>query len=466
MLFDLVIKAGTIVSENELILSDLAVNAGKIAAIGPDLHGNQEISAAGLLVLPGAVDPHVHIEMPTPMTTTSDTWASSSRAAIFGGTTTVIDFIEPDYPEQPLLESYQNRLAQAQGKSNTDFNFHMTICSGDKNTLDQVQSVVNAGIPSFKVYTTYTGFHLNDDQILAVLDAVKKANGLVIVHAESDAIIKHATTQLKKNARLALADFPDSRPSLAEKEAVERVLSLADACKAPVYIVHVSTRAGAEAIGKARLSGQAAWGETCPQYLLLNDKYIRTEDFSGAKYVCCPPLRSPTDQEGLWKALQDNSIQTIGTDHCSFNFVGQKDLGKESFSNIPAGLPGIETRLGLLYTYGVKKDRISIKEWVALCCTQPARLFGLYPRKGALIPGADADIILFDPNGKAIISHTNLHEDVDYTCYEGFDMEGQVQTVLLRGEVLIHNGIWVGKSNSGCFIPGIPFTTNPNGLSA
>ena len=457
MLFDLVIKAGTVVSGTQVFQADLAINAEKIAAIGSDLHGHQEISAAGLLVLPGAVDPHVHIEMPTNITSTSDTWPSGSRAAVFGGTTTVIDFIEPNYPDQPLLESFQDRLAQAQGKSSADFNFHMTLCSGDAKTLDQVQSVLDAGLPSFKVYTTYSGFHLDDEQILAVMDAVKKAGGLVIVHAESDAIIKRATARLKQEARLGLVDFPESRPGLAEKEAVERILCLADTCKAPVYIVHVSTRLGAEAIGQARRSGQAAWGETCPQYLLLNDGFIRTDDFSGAKYVCCPPLRSPIDQQGLWNALNDNSLQTIGTDHCSFNYVGQKDLGKDSFLSIPAGLPGIETRLRLLYTYGVKQNRISLQEWVSLCCTEPARLFGLYPRKGTLLPGADADIVLFDPNGKETLTHARLHEAVDYTCYEGFDVEGQIKTVLLRGNVLIRDGQWVGSSNGGCFIPGLPF---------
>jgi dihydropyrimidinase len=453
-LYDLVISDGTLVCGGEVLRADLAVSAGKIVAIGSHLEGRETISAAGLLVLPGGVDPHVHIQMPTAVTVTSDTWPSGSRAAAFGGTTTVIDFVEPNYPGQPLLESYRERLAQAQAKSAVDFGFHMTLCAAEAATLDQVEGVVAAGMPSFKVYTTYPGFHLDDEALLAVFDAVKAAGGLVVVHAESDAIIRRATARLKKAERLSVADFPASRPGQAEKEAVARVLSLAAACGAPVYIVHVSTRAGAEVIAQARGGGQAAWGETCPQYLLLDEGYIRTADFTGAKYVCCPPLRTLSDQEGLWAALHSGDLQTIGTDHCAFNYAGQKDLGQDSFLNIPSGLPGIETRLRLLYTYGVKPGRLSLTEWVSLCSTTPARLFGLYPCKGTLIPGADADIVLFDPNASGRLTHAGLHEEVDYTPYEGFAVAGQVRTVLLRGRVLVRDGRWVGPADGGRFVAG------------
>ncbi len=454
---DLVIKDGTLVCGADVFTADLAVDGGRIAAIGGGLRGRRELSAAGLLVLPGAVDPHVHIQMPAGATITSDTWAGATRAAAFGGTTTVIDFIEPAYPGQALLEAYRERAAEARGQSVVDFNFHMTLCAADAATLSQVPDVLAAGMPSFKVYTTYSGFHLADEELLAVFDAVQAAGGLVIVHAESDAITRRAQTRLKQAGRLQVADFPDSRPALAEQEAVERVLALASACAAPVYIVHVSTHAGARAIAAARLAGQAAWGETCPQYLLLNDSLIRSADFSGAKYVCCPPLRAPADQDGLWEALRVGSLQTVGTDHCAFNYAGQKEMGRESFLQIPAGLPGIESRLRLLYTYGVRHGRLSLTEWVSLCCSAPARLFGLYPRKGVLAPGADADIVLFDPRPSATLTRADLHEEVDYTPYEGLALSGQVRSVLLRGEMLLHDGQWLGAPGGGQFVPGQPF---------
>ena len=462
MLYDLVIKDGALVTSHGVYQAEIGIQGKKIAEIGPQLNGREQISAHGMLVLPGGVDPHVHLEMPTPATMTSDTWETGSKAAAFGGTTTVIDFIEPRYPHQPLLESFREYLDKAQGQSAIDFSFHMTLCTADEDTLRQAAGVVEAGMPSFKVYTTYAGFQLTDLELLAVFEAVHQSHGLVIVHAESDAIIQHAIRRLQADGRLAVRDFPGSRPAIAEKEAVERILSLADYAGAPVYIVHVSSQAGAAAIARARQDGQAAWGETCPQYLLLDETRLETNDFSGAKFVCCPPLRASKDQQALWSALQQGGLQSVGTDHCAFNFNGQKDLGRKSFLEIPSGLPGIELRLPLLYTYGVKTGRLSLAQWVDVCCTAPARLFGLYPQKGELAPGADADIVIFDPNPLASVSHAALHENVDYTPYEGFELAGKVQTVLLRGQALIKAGQWVDRLPGGDFVPGSAFqTTEP-----
>jgi dihydropyrimidinase len=369
----------------------------------------------------------------------------------------VIDFIEPRYPKQPLLESFQERLSQAQGQSAIDFSLHMTLCAADIETLQQIPRVVEAGIPSFKMYTTYAGFHLSDEELLSAFEAIAKAKGLAIVHAESDSIIQHSVAELKNAGRLSLSDFPLSRPSLAEKEAVERVLNLADHAGTPVYIVHVSTRSGSVAIAQARQNGQSAWGETCPQYLLLDESCIQTDDFSGARFVCCPPLRTRQDQEALLTALAKGSLQTVGTDHCAFNFYGQKELGKDSFLEIPSGMPGIELRLALLYTYGVKTGRLTLEQWVELCCTAPARLFGLYPRKGGLHRGADADIVIFDPDHKEAITHSAMHESVDYTPYEGINLAGKVKTTLLRGHALVRDGVWVGDQKGGNFVKGAAF---------
>ena len=331
MFNDLVIKNGNLVTRSGIHQADVGIQNGRITEIAPAIKGQEEISAEGMLVLPGGVDPHVHFEMPTPTTVTSDTWETGSKAAAFGGTTTVVDFVESRYPKQPLLESFRERLGQAQGRSAIDFSLHMTLCELDTETLEQIAGVVAAGMPSFKMYTTYTGFHLSDEEMLTALEAIANAKGLAMVHAELDAIIQNAVHRLQNAGRLSVKDFPMSRPATAEKEAVERVLNLSSYAGAPVYIVHVSTRSAAAAIARARQKGQSAWGETCPQYLLLDQDRVRTEDFSGAKFVCCPPLRTKPDQEYLWACLTEGKLQTVGTDHCAFNFEGQKDLGKTFF---------------------------------------------------------------------------------------------------------------------------------------
>ncbi len=457
MRYDLVIKGGSLVRSSGISRADIGIQDGKIAEIAPELEGRQVISAAGMLVLPGGVDPHVHLEMPTGVTVTSDTWATGSKAAAFGGTTTVVDFIEPSYPQQPLLDSFDERLGQAAGHSAIDFSLHMTLCAADAPTLQQIPAVVAAGMPSFKMYTTYTGFRLSDEELLAALAAIGQAQGLALVHAESDAIIQQALQQLQAAGQTSLSDFARSRPGVAEKEAIERVLNLAQAAGAPVYIVHVSTQEGAAAIARARRSGQAAWGETCPQYLLLDESCIQTQDFSGAKFVCCPPLRTRQDQAGLWAALSNGELQTVGTDHCAFNYQGQKEMGRGAFTQIPSGLPGIELRLELLYTYGVKTGRLTPEQWVDLCCTAPARLFGLYPQKGELLPGSDADIVIFDPLHTETVTHAAVHENVDYTPYEGMELAGKVKSTFLRGQALVRDGAWVGEAQAGKFVKGGPF---------
>lgn len=452
-----VIKNGTLITSAGVYKADVGIQGEKIASISNDLDGDETIDASGMLVVPGGVDPHVHLEMATKSTVTSDDWYSGTQAAAFGGTTTVIDFVELFQPKQLLMDAFNQRLDQAKGKANVDFGFHMTICAVDKSTLQQMQSVVNHGMPSFKFYTTYQGFKLNDEDLLNAFEAMNLVGALPLVHAESDAIIQKATHQLGPEMLTKISAFPGSRPAIAEKEAIDRVLSLAAYMRTPVYFVHVSTREGALAIENARKNGQAAWGETCPHYLILDDSNIKTSDFNGSKFVCNPPLRAPENLPALWTALHDGTLQAIGTDHCSFNFLGQKDLGKSSFLDIPPGLPGIELRLSLIYTFGVLRGLISLNQWIEVCCTNPARLFGIYPQKGDLIPGADADIVLFDPTHKIKVSKSILHEKVDYTPYEGLEITGIVNSTFLRGNRLVHNGEWYGNSESGRFIRGSKF---------
>jgi len=456
MEFELVIKNGTLVTAWETFQADIGINAGKIAAIGLGLTGERIIDAHRLLVLPGAIDPHVHLEMPTPVATSSDDWFTGTRAAAIGGTTTVIDFVE-SLPGESLQQALKNRRSLAESKAVIDFSFHMTLNRVDAHTLGEIPMIVASGVTSFKCYTTYS-MRLDDNQMLLGLDAVGKAGGLTIVHAESDAIINRLREHYLKADQIAPRYHPLSRPAASEGEAVERVLGLAEAVGAPVYIVHVSTQRGAEAIGRARSRGQAAFGETCPQYLLLTDECYDYPGFEGAKFICSPPLRKSTDQSTLWQALKNNVLQAVGTDHCPFFYAGTKNLGRPlddppPFTQIPGGIPGIETRISLTHTYGVRTGRLTLNQWVAACSTGPAQLFNLYPHKGTLVPGADADIVLFDPEKHVTLSTDVLHSNVDYTPYEGFELRGYPVMTLLRGDKIAEDGEFVGNARGGKYLP-------------
>ncbi|MEJ5202080.1 MAG: dihydropyrimidinase [Anaerolineales bacterium] len=451
--FDLVIQNGTLVIGNQIMPSDIGILDGKIAAIARGLSGRKTFSAQNMLVIPGGIDPHVHLEMPTPTTITSDDWFTGTRAAAFGGTTTVIDFIEPE-KDETLLEAFHKRRAQAEAKCVIDFSLHMTISRTDPETLAEIQTVIRTGIPSFKHYTTYEGFALPDEGLLAAFNAIAQAGGLVLVHAENDAIIKYSTLQLKSSGQLEPRFYPLSRPAIAEVEAIRRVILLARFTGVPLYIVHISTATGASAVEKARYHGQAVFGETCPQYLLLDQgRYQDKDPLYAAGHICAPPLREPKDNLSLWRMLQNGTLQTIGTDHCAFNLHGQKDKGLNCFTNVPGGVPGIESRLALMYTYGVRRGYLTLEQWIDCCCTLPARIFGLAPRKGVLAIGADADIVIFDPNRKVTITKDLLHENVDYTPYEGFELHGYPVATFLRGELLVDQGQWVATGFNGKFIP-------------
>jgi len=460
MEYDLVISGGKLVKADSLVKMDVGITDGVIAGFGKDLAGRKQLDATGLLVIPGGVDPHVHLEMPTPVATSSDDWYTGTRAAACGGTTTVIDFVEPGAKES-LLHAFEVRRSQAGGKAVIDFSCHMTLDRVDSETLEQIPEVIAAGLTSFKCYTTYA-MRLDDTQLLAALNAVGDAGGLTIVHAESDAIVNHLRKSFIQSGYTSPKYHPLSRPAAAEGEAVERVLALAEVAGAPVYIVHVSTQRGAEAIRRAQDRGGAAYGETCPQYLVLTDACYGVPGFEGAKYICSPPLRKPADQEGLWKALSAGVLQAVGTDHCPFFYQGTKNLGRPlddppPFTQIPGGIPSIEARLALLYTFGVGAGRITLSQWVHACSTGPARMFGLYPRKGALELAADADLVLFDPDKSVTLSTQQLHENVDYTPYEGIKLKGYPMVTVARGRIIVQDGEYTGGDPQGRFLSRDPF---------
>jgi dihydropyrimidinase len=436
--FDLVIHGGLLVSDSGSQKADLGIIDGKIAAVGLNFSGKEVLDASGLMVIPGGVDPHVHLNMPTATTVTSEDWFSGTLAAAHGGTTTVLDFVEP-LPGQSLQDALQARQAEADGQAWLDYGLHMTIA--DAKLIPQIESLVEKGVSSFKIYTTYGKMQLNDYEIVAVLDAVKAIHGIVMVHAENDAIVRHATQTLVNEGKLEPRWHPHSRPALAEVEAVQRMIYLARVSGTNLYLVHLSTGGAVKAAGKALRDGQNLVAETCPQYLLLNrERYQDEKPEVAAGFVCSPPLRNPNDQQAIWHALRQKTVLSIGSDHCAFTIDPQKKAALGDFRTIPGGIPGIELRYPMLYHFGVRSGMLTLEQWVALCSTNPAKSFGIWPQKGSLLVGADADLVLFDPNKEFSVTVEHLHEKVDYTPYEGFALMGYPVMTLIKGKKLIEHG--------------------------
>jgi dihydropyrimidinase len=455
MKFDLVIQNGTLVTAGDTFQADIGVRDGKIAALGQNLTGAEIVDASGLLVTPGFIDPHVHLEMPTPAGKSSDDWFTGTRAAAIGGTTTVIEFVEPEADES-LIHALDIRRELAASKAVIDFSFHMSIDRVDAKTLAEIPVVIAAGLTSFKCYTTYA-MKLDDAQLLSALKAVGQAGGLTIVHSENDAIVNQLRADFIAAGQAEPRYHPLSRPAASEGEAIERVIALAQAAEAPVLIVHVSTQLGVEAIRRAQGRGQIVYGETCPQYLLLTDAGYSEPGFLGAKYICSPPLRKAADQTALWNTLSNGGFRVVGTDHCPFFYEGVKNLGRPlndppPFTKIPGGMPGIEARPALLYTYGVRAGRLTLNQWVDVCATGPAQVYQMYPQKGSLAPGADADIVLFDPEKRVTLSTEVLHENVDYTPYEGFELTGYPVKTFTRGRLIVENGELIAEEHKGQFL--------------
>lgn len=445
---DLVIKQGTIVTADNIDVADIGIDGETIAAIGQDLSGQVEIDARGKLVTPGAVDIHVHLQMPIGKFTSTDDFFHGTRAAAFGGTTCIIDFVERQ-PAENMVEAIAARRALADPKVAIDYGLHMTLGPAEIPMLAQVPDAFAAGCTSFKLYMAY-GLRLTDDQLLLALEAIRDVGGLPVVHAENWDVITALVRRNLANGRSQPHWHPRSRPELLEAEAANRVMDIASYVGVPLHIFHVSCGAVAERIAAARSRGDDVTGETCPQYLLLNQEMYDAPGVDGALPVCSPPLRPATEQAALWQRLTTGDLQLVTTDHCPFTSA-EKESGLLDFSQIPGGVPSIEMRFPALYTHGVRKGHLTVNQWVDVCCTAPARRLGL-PGKGDIVVGGDADVVVFDPELEFVLSSNSLHETAGWTPYEGMSLTGWPTVTISRGRVIVQNGEFHGEPGRGRFI--------------
>lgn len=412
------------------------------------------IDARGRLVIPGAIDPHTHMELPVAGTVSRDTFESGTRAAAFGGTTTIIDFAGQTRG-RPLREGLEAWMARAEGRCAIDYGFHMMVNDVNPATLAEMDAFVAEGVTTFKLFTAYPGVQLSDDgAILRAMLRTADNGGLVLMHAENGVAIDVLAARYADAGQRAPWYHGISRPAGLEAECVGRVIRLAEAAGVPVYVVHLSSRDALEEVVRGRQRGARAYAETCPQYLFLTLDDLRG-DFDGARYVCSPPLRSRDHHEALWRGLSRGDLQVVGTDHCPFDFAGQKDLGRHDFRAIPNGLPGVEERLDLVFQ-GVLQGHLTRERWVDVCSTAAARLFGLADRKGVIAPGYDADIVVYDPERRHVLSATSHHMAVDYSCYEGLEVQGGSDIVMSRGRIIVEGGEYLGRPGDGRFLARLP----------
>ncbi|MHB8074705.1 dihydropyrimidinase [Desulfosporosinus fructosivorans] len=456
----IVLNGGTIVTAADTYQADVRIEGEKIVAIGHEIKQleDQVINVDGCLIFPGGIDPHTHFDLPMGTFSTSDDFLSGSLAAVLGGTTTILDYAT-QFKGETLKTGLENWHVKADGKSYVDFGFHMAITDWNDQVAQEMTDLVNQeGVSSFKLYMAYKNIlQVDDGALLNALRQAGECGALVCVHCENGDVVDYLVKEARTNGQIAPYYHPLTRPPEAEAEATNRVITLAQIAEAPLYIVHLTCNGALQAVVAAKLKGLEVYAETCPQYLLLDDSYYRLEGFNGAKYVISPPLRSLDNQERLWSGLQNGALDTIATDHCSFNYQGQKDLGINDFSKIPSGAPGVETRMGLLYTYGVMTGKLTINEFVAQTSTNAAKLFGLFPRKGTIAPGSDADLVVWDPQASSTITVETLHQQVDYTPYEGFSQKGQAKHVFLRGQHLVKDGQLQATRPTGIYLSRKPF---------
>jgi len=453
---DLVIKNGTVVTATESYRADIGVDGGTIALIGRDLSGAEVIDAAGMLVMPGGVDPHTHMELPFMGSISADDFRTGTIAAACGGTTTIIDFAIQG-AGQTLRQALDIWLKKAEGKACIDYGMHVAIGAMDDERMAEMGDMVEFGVPSFKVFMAYKGsFMVDDETLFRSLIRAKEIGGLIAVHAENGDILHYLINKHVAEGKKEPIWHARSHPAEAEAEATHRAVVMAGMTGAPLYVVHMTAGDALEALKAGRAKGFKVFGETCPQYLMFSVEKYAEPGFEGAKYVMSPPLREKGDSEALWRGLAGGDLQAVGTDHCPFNFVGQKDMGKDDFSKIPNGMPSVETRLPLLYHFGVGQGRFSVNRFVELVATGPARLFGLLPRKGTISVGADADLVLWDPKREHRLTKENLHMNVDYSPYEDVTVRGYPALTLQRGKVIVRNNQFVGDVGAGQFLKRSP----------
>jgi dihydropyrimidinase len=454
------ISGGTIVTADGSTVADVLVDGETIAQIGRDLAAtgiaaDETIDATDRYVIPGGIDVHTHMELPFGGTFAKDTFESGTRAAAFGGTTTVVDFAVQSRGAT-LREGLDAWHAKAEGNAVADYGFHMIMSDVNDGTLAEMDGLVGEGVPDFKLFTAYPGvFYSDDGAIFRAMQQTARNGGLIMMHAENGMAIDVVAEQTVATGTSDPIGHGLARKAIFEGEATNRVIRLAEAADAPVYIVHLSAREALAEVRAARDRGTKVFAETCPQYLFLSLDDLGN-GFDGAKFVCSPPLRPRDHWDDLWTGLVKDDLQLVATDHCPFDFHGQKDLGKGDFRKIPNGLPGIEDRVDLLHDGGVVAGRITRERWVDIISTAPAKLFGMYPQKGAIAVGSDADIVVYDPTRTRVISAKTHHMDVDYSCYEGRSVEGSSDIVMSRGSVIIRDGTFTGRKGHGRFIKRAP----------
>ena len=455
------IRKGTIVTTSNEYVGDVLLEQGKIAAIGEhlDMNADHVVDAEGKYVLPGGIDQHVHFSFQ--FNGTSTRGFETSNAAVAGGTTTVIEFVN-QVKGKGLTQSVEDyRRDKADGIAAADYGFHIVMTDPRPEVLDEIPSLVDAGYPTMKLFMAYKGmfFHADDDTILKALMKAKDAGITVMVHAENADAIDVLQKQLITAGRTDPYGHVLSRPPMVEAEATGRAIDLAKIADAPLYVVHVTCKEAIEEIARARLAGQRACGETCTHYLTLDSENLAKPNFEGAKFVCSPALRAVEHHEALWRALNLGTLNAVSSDHCGFDWAKQKHMGRDDFRNIPNGAPGLQNRLGILWTYGVEAGKITRQKLVDIFAAMPARNAGLDHRKGFLSAGYDADVVLYDPRGRSTIANADMLHGVDYCSYEGMEQIGRVEKVFLRGELVVDDGKYVGHKGQGRFIPRKPYGT-------
>jgi dihydropyrimidinase len=447
------IKNGRVITAVDDYTADILIEDETVSMIGRsiDVEADRTIDASGKLVIPGGIDPHTHMELPFGGTESSDDFFTGTRAAAFGGTTTIIDFAV-QYKGESMIQGVDNWHAKAEGKCAIDYGFHLITTDFEDGHAEQMYTLMDEGITSFKLFMAYPGVFLVDDAtIYRAMSAAGGRGGLICMHAENGIVINEIIKRFLAEGRTAPKYHALSRPTIAEAEGVHRAIAIAEMAESPVYIVHLSCTDALNKVREARDRGIPAFAETCPQYLFHSIEDMG-DGWEGARYVFTPPLREKHNCGELWKGLKMDDLQVISTDHCPFCMKEQKELGKDDFSKIPNGAPGVENRMSLIYNGGVVENRISLNRFVELTSTAAAKMFGLFPKKGTIAVGSDADIVIFDPEKEHTFGVESEHMNVDYSTYEGWKVKGKVETVLSRGRVVIENGEHKGKAGDGQFL--------------